>query len=108
MVPQAQWSGVIEARYLATSASHQTDRQELVQLGQCAQQSDSGIEVRARSELDVFLRFIDPVQYRHIARNPEIAGDVEHPKPASGRGKLFLQIANVGIVELAEGHLRSR
>ena len=42
----------------------------------------------------------------HEARNPEIAGDVEHPKPASGLGKLGLQIADVGIVELAEIHFR--
>ena len=39
-------------------------------------------------------------------RNPEIAGDVEHPKPASGFGKLDLQIADVGIVELAEVQFR--
>ena len=65
-----------------------------------------GIEMRAGTELDVFLRVLHPVRYRHKARNPEIAGDVEHPKPASGFGKLGLQIADVGIVELVEVHFR--
>ena len=106
MVPQAQWSGAVEARFLAGPASHETDGQELVELGQRAQQGNPGIEVRAGTELDIFPSRLHPVRYRHKARNPEIAGDVEHPKPASGFGKLALQIANVGIVELAEVHLR--
>ena len=50
--------------------------------------------------------FLHPVRDRHKGRNPEIAGDVEHPKPASGFGKLGLQIADVGIVELVEIHFR--
>src|SRR5215470_13472507 len=45
------------------------------------------------------------MQYRHKGRNSEVAGDVEHPKPASGFSKLSSQIANVGIVECAEVHL---
>ena len=107
MVLQAQWSGAVEARFLSGPASHETDGQELVQLGQRAQQGDAAIKVRAGPELDIFLRVLHPVRYRHKARNPEIAGDVEHPKPASGFGKLGLQIADVGIVELAEVHFRS-
>ncbi len=58
--------------------------------------------MRAGTELDIFLSVLHPVQYRDIGGNAEIAGDVEHPEPASGVGKLGLQIADVGIVELAE------
>src|SRR5262245_57011204 len=47
------------------------------------------------------------MRYRHKAGNPEIAGDVEHPDAAAGFSKLDLQITNVGIVELAEVHLRA-
>src|SRR2546422_3321017 len=32
-----------------------------------------------------------PVRYRHKARNPEIAGDIEHPKPSPGFTKLVLR-----------------
>ena len=78
----------------------------MIQLGQRAQQGDSRIEMRAGAELDIFLPVLHPVRDRHKGRNPEIAGDVEHPKPASGFGKLGLQIADVGIVELAEVHFR--
>jgi len=106
MIPQAQWSGSIKARFLSGPASHETDGQKLIQLGQCAQQGDSCIKVCAGTELDILLRIVHPVQYRHKARNPEIAGDVEHPKLASGFGKLGSQIADVGIVELVEVHFR--
>ena len=106
MVLQAQWRGAVEARFLSGPAAHETDGQKLVQLGQRAQHGNSRIEVRAGTELDIFLPVFHPVRYRHKARNPEIAGDVEHPKPASGFGKLGLQIADVGIVELAEVHFR--
>src|SRR5258707_11246594 len=41
IVLQPQWSGAVEARFLAGSASHEADRQELVQLGQCAQQRNA-------------------------------------------------------------------
>src|ERR1700733_13548664 len=34
--------------------------------------------------------------------NAEIAGDVEHPKPAAGFGELPAQIVDVRIVELRE------
>ena len=44
--------------------------------------------------------------YHHEASNPEVACDVKHPKPAPGYQQLGLQIADVGIVELAEVHLR--
>ena len=50
--------------------------------------------------------FVHPVQYRYEGRNPEVARDVEHPELASGLGKLGLQIADIGIVELAEVQLR--
>ena len=71
-----------------SAAAHETDGQKLVQLGQRAQHRDARIEMRAGTELDEFLPVFHPVRYRHKARNPEIAGDVEHPKPASGFGKL--------------------
>ena len=54
-----------------------------------------------------FLPVLHPMQYRHIGRNAEIAGDVEHPKLAAGFGKLASQIANIGIVELAEIDFRA-
>src|SRR5258706_15429254 len=79
MVAQAQWGGAVEARFLAGSASHEANRKELVQLRQRTQHGNARIEVRARTELDIFLSVLHPVQYRHISRNAEIAGDVEHP-----------------------------
>ena len=100
MILQAQRRGAVKARFLSRPAAHQTDRQELVQLGERAQHGDSGIEMRAGPELDVFLSVLHPVQDRHKGRNPEIAGDVEHPKPASGVRELGLQITDVGIVEM--------
>ena len=57
------------------------------------------IEMRAGTELDIFLAVLHPVQDRDIGRNAEIAGDVEHPQLASGVGELALQVADVGIVE---------
>ena len=106
MVLQAQWSDAVKARFLPGPAAHETQRQKLVQLRQRTQQGDSRIEVRAGTEFDIFPPVLHPVRYRHKGRNPEIAGDVEHPKPASGFGKLLLQIADVGIVELAEVQFR--
>ena len=55
-----EWS--VKARFLSGPASHETDGQKLVQLGQRAQQGDSRIKVRAGTELDVFLRVLHPVQ----------------------------------------------
>ena len=106
MIHQAQRGGAVETGFLSAAASHQSDRQELVELGQCAQQSDPAVEVRAGAEFDIFLGIVDPVQNRHVARNLEVAGDVEHPKPASGFGKPALQVADVGIVERTEVDLR--
>src|SRR5580704_14875320 len=104
MVLQTQWIGAVETRFLAGSAAHQTDRQKLVQLSQCTQHGNALIEVSAGAELDIFLTVLHPVRYRHIGRNAKIAGDVEHPKPAPGVGQLGLQVADVGVVELAEVH----
>src|SRR6185437_6148990 len=42
----------VEARLLAGAAFHEADRQELVQLGQGAQQRDALVEMRAGAELD--------------------------------------------------------
>ena len=55
IVLQAQWRGAVEARFVAASASHETDGQELIQLGERAQHGNARIEMRAGPELDVFL-----------------------------------------------------
>ena len=67
MVLQAQWSGAVKARFLPGPAAHETDGQELVQLGQRTQQGDPRIEMRAGTELDIFLPVLHPVRYRHKA-----------------------------------------
>src|SRR5262245_23920653 len=58
--------------------------------------------MRAGTELDVLVSILYPVHDRHVGGNAEIAGDVEHPQPASGIGKLGLQIPDIRIVELLE------
>jgi hypothetical protein len=78
----------------------------LVELGHRAQRGDSRIKMGAGAKLDKFLRVLHPVRYRHEARNPEVAGDVEHPKATSGSGKLDFQFADVGFIEVAEIHFR--
>jgi len=66
IVLQPQWSGAVEARFLAGSASHEADRQELVQFGQCAQQRNALIEVRARNRTRYFLgRFASNARSPH-------------------------------------------
>src|SRR5271170_5232771 len=77
MVRKMQRRDAVEARFLAGAAAHQTDGKELVQFRQGTQQGNAAIEVRARTEFDVFLPVLYPVQYRNIGRNAEIAGDVE-------------------------------
>src|SRR5271168_1860948 len=76
--------------------------QKLVELRQRTQQGDFRIEVRAGSEFDIFPPVLHPVRYRHKGRNPEIAGDIEHPKLATAFGQLPSQIADVGVIKLAE------
>src|SRR5260370_1587192 len=88
MVPQAQRRETIETRFLAGSSPHEAYRQELVQLRQRTQHGNARIEVRARTELDIFLSVLHPVQYRHLRRNAEIACDVPHPLFASRFCKL--------------------
>ena len=53
-------------------------RSKAIRLSKCAPEPNSIFSCE----------FCHPVQDRHEARNPEIAGDVEHPEPASGFGKL--------------------
>src|SRR5712672_4348125 len=105
MVRQPQRRLSVETRFLALCAADHADGQELVELGQRPQRGDPAVEMRAGPELDVFLAVVDPVGDRHESRNLKIAGDVEHPQPASGLGELAAQIADVGIVEPAEVHL---
>jgi hypothetical protein len=52
------------------------------------------------TEFDIFPPVLHPVRDSDKRRNPEITGDVEHPKPAAGFGQFVSQIADVGIVEL--------
>src|SRR5262249_23323794 len=99
---QAQWSGAVEARFLPGPAAHETQGQKLVELSQRAQQGDFGIEVRAGSEFNIFPPVLHPVRYRDKGRNPEIAGDIEHPEPATAFSQLPLQIADVGVIKWAE------
>src|SRR6185437_7799276 len=102
MLLKMQRRDAVQARLLAGSAAHQADREELVQFGQGTQQRNTLVEMRAGTELDIFLSVLHPVQDRYIGRNAEIAGDVEYPQLASRVGQLAVQIADVGIVELAE------
>src|SRR5579883_2003823 len=104
MVLQAKWRRAVEARFFSAPAPHQTDRQKLVQFRERAQQGDAGIIVCARTKLDIFLPVLHPVREGHKGWDRKIAGDVENPKPASGGGKLGLQIADVGIAELLDVH----
>src|SRR3974390_423072 len=90
------------ARWILAAASHEADRQELVELSHCAQQSYPRIEMRTGSKVDELLRAFHPVRDRHKAWNAEIAGDVEHPEPASSISKPGFELVNVGIVELAK------
>src|ERR1700683_2727143 len=62
--------------------------------------------MRPRAKFDIFLTVLHPVGDRHKGWNAEIGGDVEHPKPASSVRKLISQIADIGIIELAEVDLR--
>src|SRR5262249_30202493 len=39
-------------------------------------------------------------------RDPEVAGDVEHPQAASGFRELMLQVTNIRVIELTQIDLR--
>src|SRR5262245_59736681 len=92
MVLQPKWRNVVLVRFLArrvrVPAAHEPDGQKLVELRHRAQRGNSRIEMGAGAKLDKFLRVLRPVCYRNEARNPEVAGDVEHPKAPSGFAKL--------------------
>ena len=66
------------------------------------------VEVRAGAEIDVLGAVLDPVRDRDVARNSEIARDVQHPKTPAGFPQLIAQVVHVEIVELGEVHLRAR
>ena len=74
----------------------------MVELRQRTQQGDFRIKVCTGSEFDIFPPVLHPVRYRHKGRNPEIAGDIEHPKLAAAFGQLSLQIADVGVTKRTE------
>ena len=63
--------------------------------------------MRAGAELDVLLAVLHPVHDRDIGGDAEIAGDVEHPDPASVIGELALDVTDIGIVEFAEVDFRA-
>src|SRR5271166_3067431 len=106
MVLQAQRGGAVKARFLPRPAAHETQGYKLIQLRQRPQQGDSSIEMRAGPEFNIFPPALHPVSDRHKRRDPEIAGHVEHPKPAAVLRQLLLQIADKGIFELVEVHFR--
>ena len=106
MVLEAQRIDAVEARFLARPAAHETQGQKLIELRHRPQQGDARIEMRAGAEFDIFPPVLHPVRDRHKRRDPEIAGHVERPKPAAGLGQPILQIANIGIIELAEVQFR--
>src|SRR5260370_41527357 len=54
------------------------------------------------TEIDEFVPVFDPMSDRHETRDPEIAGDIEHPQAAPGFGELVLQDTDIRIIELAE------
>src|SRR5438445_88446 len=58
------------------------------------------------TEIDEFLPVFHPMSDRHETRDPEIAGDIEHPQAAPGFGELVLQVTDIRIIELAEIDLR--
>src|SRR3984893_5475939 len=88
MVLKAQWSGAVKARFLPGPAAPQTQGSKLIDLRQRTQQGDSRIEMRPGTEFDIFPPVLHPVRYSHKRWNPEIGGDVEHPKPSVGFGQL--------------------
>ena len=57
---QVQWRDTVEARFFSGAAAHQADGQELVQLRQGAQRGYSGIKMRSRTKLDIFLPILHP------------------------------------------------
>src|SRR5262249_48283556 len=99
MVPQIKRSVAVMVRRRGVACSHQSDGKKLIHLGQRSQQRNSGIEVRARAVFDKIMAILHGVRQRRKARNSEIAGDVEHPKPPSGIGKLGFEIADIGVVK---------
>src|SRR5260370_42105825 len=58
------------------------------------------------TEIDEFVPVFHPMSDRHETRDPEIAGDIEHPQAAPGFGGFVLQVTDIRIIELAEFDLR--
>jgi len=98
--------GAVEARFLARAASHQTDRQEWFSSVSARSQGNAAVEVRAGTELDIFLAVLHPVQDRDIGGTPRslVTSSTQSRRPLSA--SWLLQIANIGVVELAEVDLR--
>src|SRR5262249_58119485 len=102
MILEVERLHAIEAGFAGGASIHEPDRQELVELGERAQQGDAWIEMRTGAELDVLLALVHPVRDRHEAWNAEIGRDVEHPQPVAVLGEERAEIADVGIVERVE------
>ncbi len=101
MILEAQRSDAVEARFVPLPPpmrpmdrnwlSSVSARSNAMRGSKCAPEPNS-----------MFSRPLSmPMRYRHEARNTEIAGDVEHPEPAAGFGKLRSQIADIRVIELA-------
>src|SRR5215472_16729147 len=106
MVAQIKRRRAVMVRRRGVACSHQSDGKKLVHLGQRSQQRNSRIEVRARAVFDKIMAILHGVRQRRKARNSEIAGDVEYPKPPSGIGKLSFEIADIGLVKPADVQFR--
>src|SRR6516164_11104916 len=93
-------------RALAAGA-HETNGQELIELGHRLQQRNPSIEMRAGPEVDEFLPVDLPMRHGHEAWNAEIAGDIEDPEPPAGFRQLYFQITDVSILKLGKVQLRA-
>src|SRR5262249_17542549 len=95
-------AGAVLVRGALVAHAHQTDGQKLIELGQRTQQRDPRIEVRTGTELDEIPATFLRLRHRDVTWDAEVMGDVEHPQPATGFGKLGLQLAHIGVVDGAE------
>src|SRR5262249_39483340 len=98
--------GAILVRWPSVARSHQAYGKKLVHLSKRAQQRNARVEMCAGAIFDKIMTVLDGMRQRHKTRNPEIAGDVEHPKLPSGLGKLGFEIADIRIVKPAQIQFR--
>src|SRR5215472_17956737 len=106
VIPQIKRRGAILVRWPGVARSHQAYGKKLVHLSKRAQQRNARVEMCAGAVLDKVMTILHGVRQRHKTRNPEIAGDVEHPKLPSGLGKLGFEITDIRIVKPAQIQFR--